>query len=80
MAAFNVINEFLNKLDKNSIYYKMNKIRPESIMVEVAVPIPGQRWEIVFMNDGTVEIEKFISDSSFYGEEELKIFLDEFSD
>lgn len=78
MAAFNDINEFLNTLDKNSIFYKINKIRPESIMVEVAVP--GQRWEIEFMNDGTVEIEKFISDGSFYGEEELKILLDEFSD
>lgn len=54
----------------------MNKIKPESIMFEVAVP--GQRWEIEFMNDGTIEIEKFISDGTFYGKEELEILLDEF--
>ena len=28
-------------------------------MIEVAVP--GQRWEIEFMEDGTIDIEKFIS-------------------
>lgn len=78
MVVFNDINEFLNILDKNSIYYKLNKTRPEGIMIEVAVP--GQRWEIEFMNDGTVEIEKFISDGLYYGEEELKNLLNEFSD
>ena len=36
----------LNKLEKNSIFYKLNKVRNEAIMVEVAVP--GQRWEIEY--------------------------------
>ena len=72
------INEFLNMLDKRKIYYQLNKIRPDGIMIEVAVP--GQRWEIEYMEDGTIEIEKFISDGSFYGAEELNILLDQFSD
>jgi hypothetical protein len=45
---------FLNKLEENSVFYKLNKIRNEAIMVEVAVP--GQRWEIEFLEDGTVDI------------------------
>jgi hypothetical protein len=72
------INKFLNILEKNTIYYRLNKIRSEGIMVEVAVP--GQRWEIEFMEDGTIDIEKFISDGSFYGKEELEVLLNEFSD
>lgn len=72
------INEFLNELDNRKIYYKLSKVRPESIMVEVAVP--GQRWEIEFMNDGTTEIEKFISDGSYYDEKELITLMGEFSD
>ena len=47
-------------------------------MIEVAVP--GQRWEIEFMEDGTIDIEKFISEGSFYGMEELEVLLNEFSD
>lgn len=31
------INKFLNLLEENEIYYRLNKIRHESIMVEVAV-------------------------------------------
>ena len=69
---------FLNKLEDNSIFYKLNKVRNEAIMVEVAVP--GQRWEIEFMEDGTVEVEKFISDGDFYDVKELEILFKDFSD
>ena len=34
---------FLESLEANKIYYRLNKIR-DSILVEIAVP--GQRWEI----------------------------------
>ena len=70
--------EFLNKLEKSHIYYKLDKIRKESILVEVAVP--GQRWEIEFMDNGTIEIEKFIADGCYYHEEELQVLFREFSD
>ncbi|RKD25909.1 hypothetical protein BEP19_02985 [Ammoniphilus oxalaticus] len=69
---------FLNQLEKMKIYYKLNKVRNEAIMVEVAVP--GQRWEIEFMEDGTIEIEKFISDQDFYDSNELDVLLRDFSD
>lgn len=70
--------DFLNKLETAKIYYKLNKVRGEAIMVEVAVP--GQRWEIVFMDDGTVEVEKFVSDGDYYDSKELENLLSEFSD
>ncbi len=69
--------EFLGQLEERGIYYKLNKVR-DSIMVEVAVP--GQRWEIEFFSDGHVEIEKFLSSGTMYGEEEIGRLFEEFSD
>lgn len=69
---------FLNKLDANNIFYKLNKVRTEAIMVDIAVP--GQRWEIEFLEDGTVDIEKFISDKDMYDVSELETLFKEFSD
>ena len=68
----------LNKLEENSIFYKLNKVRNEAIMVEVAVP--GQRWEIEFLEDGTVDIEKFISDKDMYDVNELETLFKKFGD
>ena len=48
-------------------------------MLMVEVVVPGQRWEIEFLDDGTVEIEKFISDKDMYNARELEILFREFS-
>lgn len=69
---------FLNQLEERKIYYKLNKVRTEAVMVEVAVP--GQRWEIEFMEDDTIEIEKFISDGDYYDGREIDVLFKEFSD
>ncbi|PIC66165.1 hypothetical protein CSV71_12905 [Sporosarcina sp. P21c] len=73
------LNDFLNELEKRKVFYKLSKIRSEAIMVEIA--IPGQRWEVEFMEDGTIEIEKFMSEGGvLYNEKELKNLFKEFSD
>lgn len=72
------LNEFLNKLKEKNIFYKLGKVREEAVMVKVAVP--GQRWEIEFLDDGTVAIEKFLSDGHIYNEAELDILIRDFAD
>ena len=69
--------DFLNKLEQNKIYYKLNKVC-DAIMVEVAVP--AQRWEIEFFEDGSVEIEKFISGGTIYNETEIDKLLAKFGE
>ena len=69
--------DFLNELELKNIYYRINKMR-NSILVEVA--IPGERWEVEFMKDGNIEIEKFISDKNFYDEKEVENLFKNFSD
>jgi hypothetical protein len=70
------LNNFLNQLEDKNIFHRLSKVRGESIMVEVAVP--GQRWEVEFMDDGTVQIEKCNGD--FYDARELEILFRDFSD
>ncbi|MEH7454912.1 hypothetical protein [Gottfriedia acidiceleris] len=72
------LNTFLNKLEESNIAYSLKKIRDEAIMV--AIRVPGERWEVEFMDDGTVEIEKFISDGDYYDHNELETLFRDFSD
>ena len=55
---------FLNMLEEKSIYYRLNKVRPMGVMVEIA--IPGERWEVEFEDDGSIEIEKFKGDGEIF--------------
>ena len=44
---------FLNDLRRGKIHYRFSQYRNNAIIVEVAVP--GERWEVEFLDDGTVE-------------------------
>jgi len=69
---------FLCRLEKVKIYYRIEHNRDDSIMV---IPdVPGQKWEVEFFADGTVEIEIFKSDGKIRGESELDRFFKEHSE
>ena len=68
---------FLDKLEKSKIYNRLNKVR-DGIMVEIS--LPGERWEVEYMKDGNIEIEKFVSDSQIFSENELEVLFANFSD
>jgi len=77
MDRLNQLIDFLDRLEAAKIYYQLNKVR-DGIMVEIAVP--GQRWEVEFMADGGIEVEKFVSNSEIFGESEIDAFFETFSD
>jgi len=68
---------FLEKLEKNKIYYLLNRIR-DSVLVEIA--LPGQRWEVEFFSDGDIQVEKFLSDGKIHDKSELEVLFRDFSD
>jgi len=79
----NKLIDFLNKLEEVHICYNIKKFLPDSI--SVLVDVPGERWEIdFFFNNGAecsdIWIEKFKSDGTSYGEEELETIFRDFSD
>lgn len=69
---------FLNSLKNARINYSLGHNRDEAIMVLIA--IPGQRWEVEFLDDGSIEIEIFKSDGEIYDEKKLDELFDKFSD
>lgn len=54
------ILDFLLALDERKIPYRLSRVRAEALMVEVAVP--GERWEVEFFADGTIETERFVTE------------------
>ena len=48
---------FLTNLEERKISYRLEHNRQDSIMVLIAVP--GERWEVEFFCDGTIEVEVF---------------------
>ena len=71
------IISFLERLEERNISFSLSKIR-DSILVTVAVP--GERWEIEFMEDDSIQIEKFITTARIYDESEIDHLFSTFSD
>lgn len=70
--------EFADKLRNAHISYSLEINRYDAISVNVAVP--GQRWEVDFLSDGTIEVEVFKSDGNIYDESKLFELFQNFSD
>jgi len=49
--------------------YRLSHFREETVAVELAVP--GERCEIEFFADGTIEVERFRSDGHISADESL---------
>lgn len=60
---------FLDKLETHDIPHTLTRVREEALLVNVA--IPGERWEIEFLTDGSVEIERFCSSGDITDESSL---------
>ena len=70
--------EFLDGLRRGKIYYRLSQHRSDAIMVEIAVP--GERWEVEFLEDGTIEAEVFRSTGNIEGTEAVMELLTKHSD
>lgn len=60
------LRSFLDALDAMHVWYTLGRPR-DSIMVTVLVP--GTIWEVEFMDDGSIEVEKFVSTDGIGGPE-----------
>ena len=67
--------EFLNILEAGNVFYQLGKIR-DGILITIVVP--GERWEVEFLIDGDIDIERFVSDGNIEGEKELRCLVERF--
>lgn len=72
------LHVLLTRLQRAGIHHVVRHDRNEAVSVDVAVP--GERWEIDILDDGTVEIEVFKSDGTIFGESKLSELFERFSD
>lgn len=72
------LNELLEGLEAKKIHYRIEHNRSDAIMVCVAVP--GELWEIEFLEDGDIEVERFRSDGDIEGPEAIDELFDKFGD
>lgn len=68
--------QVLDQLERARIVYRLEHVR-DSILVVASVP--GERWEIEFFEDGSTEIERFVSAGRIEDEELLSSLLTEHS-
>lgn len=69
-----ILSTFLATLDERRIPYELDRVR-DSIMVTIATP--GSRWEVEFMDGGTVQVERFRSDGTIWDERAIDELLAE---
>jgi hypothetical protein len=75
------ILDLLRRLEEARIAYSLEHSREDALMV--LVDVPGQRWEIEFVDYGDevhVEIERFVSNGHIDDESALEELFANFSD
>jgi hypothetical protein len=75
---FRKLTMFLKQLEQEHIHYTLASHRDGAIMVLVTVP--GERWEIEFFEDGSIDVERFISNGEICGEEAFHELFTRYAD
>lgn len=75
---FNRLMAFLERLDDAKIPYTMRHSRDDAIMVVAFAP--GEYWEIEFIQDGDIDIERYRSDGKIHDESVLDQLFELWSD
>jgi len=69
--------DIIARLKIAGISYQVAQYRENA--VSIAVAVPGQRWEIDVLCDGTVDVEVFRSDGTIEDERAIERLIEEFS-
>ncbi len=69
---------FLERLGRAKIVYHFEHSRDDAVMITVVSP--GVYWEIEFLEDGGVEVERYRSDGHIDDESVLEELFAQFSD
>jgi hypothetical protein len=72
------LTTFLKRLEAARIHYSLACYREGVLMVLVTVP--GERWEVEFWADGSIEVERFVSNGEICGENALSELWTKYAD
>jgi hypothetical protein len=71
------VTAFAKRLDDAGISYELASNRNA---VSFLIAVPGERWEVDYLDDGAVEVEVFKSDGSIFEGSKLEDLFARFSD
>jgi hypothetical protein len=74
----NTLLAFLERLEAAKIYYELASYRHEA--VSVVIRVPGEYWEVDFLADGEIDVERFVSSGAIDGAAALDDLFARFSD
>lgn len=77
-ATIGELLRILARLDAARIHWALRRTRPDAVSVDVS--IPGHRWEIDVLEDGSIEVEVFTSNGTIGDAELLAKLIDENAD
>src|SRR5262249_27373351 len=63
-SSWHRLTAFIGELEQRKIPFALRRNRIDAVTVEV--PAPGERWEVDFLDDGTIDVERFRSDGTIY--------------
>ena len=75
---FDKLLGFIRRLEEAKIYHQVASNRDDAI--SVVVTVPGQRWEIDFLADGDIDVERFVSTGQIDDESALEELFEKFSE
>ena len=75
---FDRVLAFLRRLEGARIHHEVASYREDAL--SVVVRVPGEYWEIDFLADGGVDVERFVSDGTLEDESALSELFARFSD
>src|SRR5438034_737788 len=62
--------KIIRALEEARIHFNVTRYRRDAVSIQATVP--GERWEIDVLEDGSVEFERFVSAGGVTGKTELK--------
>jgi hypothetical protein len=75
---FTRLLDLIERLGTAEIPFQLSSLRPDALCVEVVSP--GLHWEIEFMRDGGIEVERYASDGEIADEHALEVLFQQFTD
>ena len=78
LDRFAQLLQFLRELRKAKIAFDLRQSRDDALMVRINVP--GERWEVEFLENDEVEVECFRNDGQIHDESKLADLFARFSD
>jgi hypothetical protein len=75
---FDNLLSLIRRLEEAKIFYQMESYRDDGI--SVVITVPGQRWEVDFLADGDVDVEKFVSNGEIDDESALEELFAKFAE